>query len=99
MASLIETDWLLAYSPNGKKVDPAKMPPQIYQMMRVFFYCGWTSGAGRVMAAGRSIDETTQMMRVMEIMDCIQNDEAFLGCKKEDLKGPDNPNDVLPSIN
>ena len=99
MPSPIEEDWLKAYAPNGKPVDANKMPPNIKQMMRVFFYNGWAMGAGRVMKAGRAIDETTQMVQVMEIMDCIQNDAAFLGVHKEELKGPDDPNETLPTFN
>lgn len=96
MPSIIERGFSLAINPNGKQV-AHKMPPKIQQMMRVFYYMGFAFGAGEVMAAGRLLDQTSQMMKIMEIMDCIQNDEAFLGAKKEDLVGPD-PDD-LPSIN
>jgi hypothetical protein len=39
------------------------------------------------------------MMQIMEIMDCIEADERFLGRKKEDIVGPDEPNSVLPTVN
>ena len=98
MTTAIEEDWERAFSPNGKRVDRLKMPPMVYQIARVFFYNGWAMGAGRVMQAGRSMDETTQMLRIMEIMDCIDHDAEFLGKPKEDLKGPENPNEDLPSF-
>lgn len=97
MPSLIEQDWERAFNPNGKKVDKSKMPPMVYQIARVFFYNGWASGAGQVMSAGRLMDETSQMLKIMEIMDSIENDAEFLGKPKEDIVGPDNPNDVLPT--
>jgi hypothetical protein len=84
----IEQDWDKAINPNGKRVE-MKMPPLMKKMCKVFFYMGWSSGAGRIMAAGRSIDESTQMMKIMEIMDCIEQDERFLGVKKEGLVGPE----------
>jgi len=96
MPSLMEQDWERAFSPNGKKVDRTKMPPMVYQIARVFFYNGWTSGAGRVMEAGRLMDETSQMLRIMEIMDCIEKDAEFLGKPKEDLTGPEDPS-TLPT--
>jgi hypothetical protein len=82
--NMLEQDWDRAINPNGKQAEHL-MPDNIKQMMRVFFYMGWCSGAGRVMEAGRSLDDTTQMMRVMEIMDCIENDERFLGVPSQDL--------------
>jgi hypothetical protein len=94
--NLLEQDWDRAINPNGKKLDH-KMPPLTKQMMRLFFYMGWSSGAGRVMAAGRLLDETSQMMAIMAIMDCIDNDKRFLGQPKEELVGPD-PDDI-PSVN
>lgn len=94
MTTPIEQDFQRVLNPNGKQV-AHKMPRNIQQMMRVFFYCGWASGAGRVMQAGRALDETTQMLQIMEIMDCIEKDADFLGVAKEDLVGPDDP---APSV-
>lgn len=94
--NLLEQDWDRAINPNGKHLDH-KMPPLTKQMMRLFFYMGWSSGAGQVMAAGRMLDETSQMMRIMEIMDCVEHDERFLGRPKDELVGPEETD--LPSIN
>lgn len=73
------------------------MPPMVYQIARVFFYNGWSMGSSRVMEAGRLIDETSQMLRIMEIMDCIERDKDFLGAPKEAFIGPDNPDEILPT--
>ncbi len=94
MSSLLEQDWNRAINPNGKQLDH-KMPHLTKQMMRLFFYMGWSSGAGRIMEAGR-MGETQQMMRIMEIMDCIDRDKDFLGKPVEDLVGPE-PDDI-PSV-
>jgi hypothetical protein len=82
--TIIDEDWDRAINPNGKRVEHL-MPDNIKQMMKVFFYQGWASGAGRVMAAARSLDDTTQMLRTMEVMDCIDQDARFLGVDKESL--------------
>lgn len=99
MPTILEQDWQRAFNPNGKKVSPLKMPPMVFQIARIFFYNGWAMGAGRVMAAGRALDETTQMLAIMEIMDCIEKDALFLGKPKEDFTGPDNPDETLPTVN
>jgi hypothetical protein len=98
MPSILEEDFQKALNPNGKRVG-RKMPPLVQQMMRVFFYCGWSSGAGRVMQAGRCIDETTQMLAIMAIMDCIEHDADFLGKPKEELISSKEFDDNLPEIN
>lgn len=96
--STLEDDFQRALNPNGKRLG-AKMPPYVQQMMRVFFYCGWSSGASRIMTAGRLTDDTSQMLAIMEIMDCIEKDYLFLGKPKEELVSSKEFDDTLPSIN
>jgi hypothetical protein len=67
--------------------------------MRVFFYCGFSSGASRIMQAGRMIDQTSQMLAIMEIMDCIDRDAEFLGKPKEELISSPEFDSNLPEIN
>jgi hypothetical protein len=98
MPSILEQDFQKALNPNGKQVG-RKMPPLVQQLMRVFFYCGWSAGAGRVMQAGRSLDDTTQMLAIMEIMDCIDRDAEFLGQSKEALTSSPDFDANLPEIN
>lgn len=93
--NLLEKDWDRAVNPNSKQLDH-KMPPLTKQMMRLFFYMGWSAGAGRVMEAGRLIDPSQQMLQIMEIMDCISEDKRFLGIDKETLVGPEA--DDLPTV-
>jgi hypothetical protein len=98
MASILEQDFQKALNPNGKAVG-RKMPPLVQQMMRVFFYCGWSAGASRIMQAGRMLDETSQMLAIMEIMDCIEKDYLFLGKPKEELISSPEFDSNLPEIN